>query len=314
MTARHHHYLSQCYLKGFSKGGSKKSKLTVIDLEKGKEFQTSPRNIGGIRDFNRIDAEGIAPDYLENELSHFEGQAARALKTLSETKVFEGETREIILNLIALFAVRSPERRSHFAKFETQIIERIMDLSLATKERWESQMEQMRKSGKQVKDSVSYEDIKKFHESKAYTIEVAREHHIHLELKLHKSVLDCLAARNWILLETTEETGTFVTSDNPVDLNWKDPEKIPPLYRQSPGFGLKGTRVYFPVSKNISLIGEFEGNEGMFHADIDLIATLNSRLILNSYRQIYSENNRFFFIGAHGDILSGNKLLKVTRT
>ena len=54
MTARHHHYLSQCYLKGFTKGGSKKSKLKVFDLRNKKIFETIPRNVGGIRSIVRV--------------------------------------------------------------------------------------------------------------------------------------------------------------------------------------------------------------------------------------------------------------------
>ncbi len=102
MTARHHHYLSQCYLKGFTKGGGKKSKLTTIDLREKKHFETIPRNVGGMRDFNRIDVDGVDQNILENSLAEFEGAAASALRKLEETAVFEGETKDLILNLIAI--------------------------------------------------------------------------------------------------------------------------------------------------------------------------------------------------------------------
>ena len=92
MTARHHHFLSQCYLRGFTKGNSKKSKLTVIDLLQNKHFETKPRNVGGLRDFNRIDVEGVDPIFLEKSLAEFEGEAARALK------------RRVYGNRIVLFA------------------------------------------------------------------------------------------------------------------------------------------------------------------------------------------------------------------
>lgn len=311
MTARHHHYLSQCYLKGFSKGRSKKSKLKVFDLAQLKEFETIPRNIGGIRDFNRIDAEGVEPDALENAFAEFEGEAAKALRELADGKPFERETKTIILNLIALFAARSPERRAHFAKFETQVMERVMDLTLATKEQWESQIKRMRKDGYNIADSPTYEEVKQFHDSKEYTIEFAREHHIRLELTVLDSILDCLGGRKWMLIQANEETGYFVSSDNPVYLTWKEPEKIPLFYRQSPGFGLKGTLVFFPVTKDLALIGEFEGQEGIYPGCIELVASINSGLILNSNKQVYAPSNRFFFLGAGGHLLPGNKILKV---
>jgi len=80
MTARHHHYLSQCYLKGFTKGGSKKSKLIVIDLKRKKYFETIPRNVGGIRDSNRIDIERIDQNILEKSIAEFESAAAASLR------------------------------------------------------------------------------------------------------------------------------------------------------------------------------------------------------------------------------------------
>jgi len=64
-SSRHHHYLSQFYLKGFTDGRSKKSKLTVIDAVTRKKFESNPRNVGGVRDFNRIEADGVEPDVLE---------------------------------------------------------------------------------------------------------------------------------------------------------------------------------------------------------------------------------------------------------
>jgi len=143
-------------LKGFTKGGAKKSKITVIDLKEKKLFETIPRNVGGIRDFNRIEVEGVDPNIIETSLAKFEGEAASALRQIEQKLAFEGAERELILNLVAILAIRSPEMREHWRKFQAQIAERIMDLSLATKERWESQIRQMKESGKAIDENVSY--------------------------------------------------------------------------------------------------------------------------------------------------------------
>lgn len=260
MTARHHHYLSQCYLKGFTKGGAKKSKLIVIDFKERKKFETTPRNVGGIRDFNRVDIEGIDQNTIESDLSKFEGHAASALKKLEETLDFSGEKKELILNLIALIAIRSPERREHMRKFKAQIADKIMGLTLESKERWESQVSKLEEDNS-LSDKVTYEEAKKFFDGKAYTIEVAREHHIHMEMKQVGAVLPYLIGRKWVLIKATKNSGNFITSDNPVNLSWNEPEKIPPLHRESPDFGMKETQIYFPVSKNLALIGTFGGED-----------------------------------------------------
>jgi len=310
MSARHHHYLSQCYLKGFTKGCSKKSKITVIDLKEKKRFETVPRNVGGIRDFNRIEVDGVDPNIIETSLAQFEGEAASALRYVEEQLTFEGEARELILNLIAILAIRSPEMREHWRKFQAQIAERIMDLSIATKERWESQIRQMKESGIKVDENVSYEDVKKFHESKQYKIEVAREHHIHMELVGVEAILPYLDSRNWLLIKSTNESGPFITTDNPVNLTWKEPGKIPPFYRNSPGYGMKNTQVYFPISKDLALVGEFDGHVGIIDATKELVAMLNSKLLMFAYKQIYTPKIGFFFLGKTGEILEGTHMLK----
>jgi len=308
MTARHHHYLSQCYLKGFTKGGAKKSKLTVIDCKERKKFETIPRNVGGIRDFNRVDIKGIDQNTIESALSKFEGHAATALKKLEETLEFSGDKKEIILNLIALIAVRSPERREHMRNFEAQVADKIMGLTLESKERWESQVTKL-EEGMEDSNKVTYEEAKKFFDKKAYTIEVAREHHIHMEMEQVNAVLPYLLGRKWVLIKATDNSGKFITSDNPVRLSWNEPEKIPPLYRDSPGFGMKGTQVYFPVSKNLALIGDFDSEEGTIEGTQDLVSLLNTKMINNVYKHIYSPNIDFTFQVQDGRFLNGNHLL-----
>ncbi|GAB4343134.1 MAG: hypothetical protein Kow0089_18720 [Desulfobulbaceae bacterium] len=310
MTARHHHYLSQCYLKGFTKGGSKKSKLTVVDFKEKKMFPTIPRNVGGIRDFNRVDVEGVDQNVVEKSYAEFEGKAAIALKNVQESLELEGKNKEYILNLIALLAVRSPEQRENTRQFTAQLAEKIMDLSLATKERWESQLAQMKADGYEPDGDLSYEDMKEFHESKRYKIEVVKERHIEMELFGVEAILPSLHDRNWLLIRSTDESGPFITTDHPVNLTWKEPDKVPPFYRYSPGFGLKGTHVYFPLSRNLSLLGEFEGKKGLIEATKHLVAVLNSKMLTFAFRQIYAPNINFFFLGRDRSIVDGSKIFK----
>lgn len=52
--SRRHHYISQFYLKGFAKLGSKNPPITVINLKEKKYFKTTAKNIASIRDFNLL--------------------------------------------------------------------------------------------------------------------------------------------------------------------------------------------------------------------------------------------------------------------
>ncbi|WNC69962.1 DUF4238 domain-containing protein [Thalassotalea nanhaiensis] len=310
MTARHHHYLSQCYLKGFTKGQTKKSKLSVIDFKQKKSFETKPRNVGGIRDFNRIDLEGVDQNAIETELSKFEGHAATALNRLKNSLDFSGETKDLVLNLIALIAIRSPERREHMRKFHAQLADVIMGMTLDSKERWESQVGQLKKTDPSYKNEVTYDQAKEFFDKKQYEIEVARERHIQIEMVQIDAILPLLHGRKWLLLVANEKTGPFITTDQPVNLSWKNPDEVPSPYRSSPGFGLKSTEVYFPISQNLALLGEFDGREGVVEAPKHLVAVFNTKMLYNFYSQLYSPKIDFTFFGKDDDLMSGKLLLK----
>lgn len=310
MIARNHHYLSQFYLRGFTRGRGKKSKLQVIDLSRRRKYETTPRNVGGLRDFNRVEAEGVDPNMLENDLSRFEGEAAHALREVDDGAPFEGPRRELILNLVAMFAARTPERREHVRAFHEEIATKVMDLALATPERWESQVRQMQEAGVDVGEDVSYESLKRFSDSREYTVDIAREYQIGIELELVEAILPLLHHRNWLILRTDSVKSPFISSDNPVSLVWKDPESIPPLYRHSPGFGLRDTQVCFPLSQSTALVGEFAEEVGDTEVTEEIVAAVNGKTIYFTNKQLYAPKMGFKFMSGDGQLLKGKEILR----
>lgn len=112
MASQGQHFLSQCYLKGFTPLGTKTSRLVALNLIERKSLRpTIPKNFAKERYFNRIEIVGMSPDYLEEQLALFEDTADKSIRNVEKTGKFEGEDRIIILNLVALFAVRNPYRR-----------------------------------------------------------------------------------------------------------------------------------------------------------------------------------------------------------
>lgn len=295
--ARHHHYIPQCYLRGFGVGNGKRCKVTVADLQTGSYFETNPRNIGGVRDFNRVAVDGMKPDALEGMLSTFEGKVADAIRNVSQNSKFEGEDRLAILNLIALLAIRSPQQRENLRRFEERLLKQVIGLTLATKERWEGQIQQLKAAGKPVDDSLTYDDMKAFYDKDKYDITMNNEHHIGLEFTGIDAVLPALVHRKWRLHTTTRAQGCFVTSDHPVLLSYKDPEKVPLIYRHSPGFGLLDTEVIFPLTQNALLVGTFDGRDATSQASFDLVAMANRRMIERAFQQVYTPDRVFPYIG-----------------
>lgn len=114
-VARKHHYVPRAYLGGFTATGTKDGKFFVLDVESGRAFRTSPANVAAERDFNRVDIEGRSPDAIETALAPFEGQAVEAIRRVIETQTYPNDQDwNLILNLLALLAVRNPRMRTSF--------------------------------------------------------------------------------------------------------------------------------------------------------------------------------------------------------
>jgi Protein of unknown function (DUF4238) len=94
------------------------------------------------------------------------------------------------------------------------------------------------------------------------------------------------------MLVAADDTGGFVTTDDPVCLRWSDGQ---PHGGMSPGFALAGTEVIFPLSTNIALRGTFEGEENVVKSDMATVAQLNSLIISNAENKVYAHDHAFKF-------------------
>lgn len=282
-------------------GSGKQCRLTVASIAGKNYFETNPRNVGGVRDFNRIEIAGFKPDALEGMLANFEGQVATALRNVAQARKFDGDDRVLILNLVALLAVRSPQMREHWRQMEEQMMKKMLGLSLASKDRWEAQEAAMAKAGRGPKPgdpAISYEQIKEFYEKDEYDVTLNREHHIGIEFKSHDVVLKVLMARKWEMHAiASDDVGCFVTTDRPVVLTWRNAEKVPITFRESPGFGMPDTEVLFPITKNLIVIGAFEGKDGTVSATTPFVAGANTKMIHHAFEQMYGPKKVIPYIG-----------------
>ncbi|WP_059406704.1 DUF4238 domain-containing protein [Pseudomonas sp. RIT-PI-q] len=310
--ARNHHYVPQTYLRAFTEGESKKSKFTVFDISTGKRFETVPRNVCAVRDFNRIAVPGMDANAIESGMGKFESLIAPAVTEIDSTNQFQGDARNTILNLIALLAVRHPERRESMRKFHAQIAKISMSMVLAHPEVYETITAKIKAEEKITDNQASYEDVKKFFDSGEYDIQVSNESHLHSEEVMHETVLPLLAKRNWMLYRVDPANGHFITSDHPVSLTWRNPSEVPAMYRYSPGFAMRDTEVLFPLTKSLILVGTFDGDSEYQIASPFLVAGCNSRVAHYCSRQIYSPKRTFIALNSQMQIINGADFLKST--
>lgn len=246
------------------------------------------QNFSQERDFNRIDFSGVVPNYLEAALGfELEGRVATALRNIENTNEFEGEDRAYILNLIALFAIRNPTRRVQYNSVVDAGSK--MVLSIAAQH-----------AGRRVNGVKITDDLKRFIDEDKFNIIFSRNEHIRAELSIFNELLPYFFHRNWMLVRAPDDA-QFITSDFPVVLLWSYPGK----YKLSPGFGLKDTQVHFPLSKKLALIGDFDGIDHSLTEPKEIIALMNSNVLAQAKRWIFTSKQDFYFLGQSGECLFG---------
>lgn len=295
MTARRHHYLPQCYLKGFAHH-REKPRLFVVDGKTGKSFSTHPVNIAQQRDFHAVQVEGMASDALEQVLAMVEGEIAPALERIGRTgSLRHGDDRTLVLNLAALIAVKNPRHRETMRDFSERMGKQLMRLALETPERWEAQVRGMKEAGVMSEDEpLDYENMRAFVDSNEYRIDMETGAHLAMELTVFDNVLPLFIDRHWAVLRAPRKSSGFVTCDHPVSLYWSEVDRNKGFY--PPGHGLTGTTVAFPISKEVALMGTFEQPEDI---ELDLsagqVADFNAQTISGAERQVFARDGDFTY-------------------
>lgn len=294
-NSRNHHYIPQGYLRGFGIRRGKHHMVVVHDFQGKRTYETNTRNVCAERDFMRFEAQGRKPDWLEEEFSKLESKACEAIRHVVQTRIFEGDDKNYILNLMALLAVRSPEQRENMRDFQARVATRIMDLILEDRDRWESENKRMQEATGRT-HKVTYEEAKEFHERGDYKIKVLRERHITTEIKLFEAVLQLLGQRKWTLYVADGTYGEFITTDRPVVIAYIEPEKVPKYLRHSPGFALKNTEISFPLTKHALLVGRWDAVEETIAAvNQAFLGVMNNQMIQHSYGLALSSTRQVLY-------------------
>jgi hypothetical protein len=310
MTARQHHHVSQCYLKGFVRDRDT-PKLFVIDAKEHRSFTTNPKNVAVERDFHAVDFDGLPRDAFEKDLSGFETELDDALRRIVAARSItkDENARAYLLNFICLLAIKNPALRENFRVAHEQAAKIMMDLATATPERWAAQVERAKKAGFLRADAdTDYKKMREFSERGEYRIETMTSMHLQMVMQTFDKILSLIFDRKWMLFKAPANCTGFVTSDHPVCLMWADPAKRGRFW--PPGLGLARTQLLFPISNELAAIGAFEIDEMEKDADELLVAQINGSIIVHAMRQVYARDSDFIYKMQHNSrIMPGEELL-----
>jgi hypothetical protein len=310
VTARQHHHLSQCYLKGFVHDRDK-PRLFVLDAKEHRTFVAHPKNVAVERDFHAVEVEGLPRDAFEKSLAGFETELDHALRRITTARsIIKNESdRGYLLNFICLLAIKNPGLRENIRAAHEQTARITMDLVTATPERWDEQVRLAKKDGfLPANTTADYETMHEFVERGKYRIETMPATHLQMEMRIFDKVLPLIFNRKWMLFKAPANRTGFLTSDHPVCLMWADPTKRGGFW--PPGLGLPRTQLLFPISNELAAIGAFEIDDMEMDADDLLISQINGEIILHATRQIYARDSDFLYKMQHNSrIMKGTELL-----
>jgi hypothetical protein len=116
---RHHHYVPQFYLAGFTAIGTSKGTLHVFDREQQKSWPSTPRATAHARDYHAVDlGSGQDPMFVEKTMAVCEGKWATVLRAVVESGILpQDDSLGDLLAFVAFLAVRVPRIRNQVAEF-----------------------------------------------------------------------------------------------------------------------------------------------------------------------------------------------------
>jgi hypothetical protein len=304
MTARRHHFISQCYLVGFA-DGLISPKIFVADFKERRTFSTSPANVALERDFHTIDSPGVPPDVVEQKLAEFESDLGPAIRRIVNAGSLADDTdRSVLFFFMALLFIKNPAMRARIGKSMGSLAELMMKAEAANPQVWKAKMDRAKAEGT-IPDNADTDAMRKHILEGNFTYGVAVPGHLHLEFNTVDKLLPYFYGRKWTVCKARGDQTAFITSDNPVCLMWDDQKRTEP-----PGLGRVGTHIVFPVANELAIIGTCEGKDSSIMVDDEFVAIINGNILPFANRQVYARAEDFAYAMPHnGRTMHGNNLL-----
>ncbi|MEM1056121.1 MAG: DUF4238 domain-containing protein [Bacteroidota bacterium] len=294
-VSRHHHYIPQFYLAGFTETGLKNCRISVVSIGQ-KKWWTSVKSAGAERDYNRIDIPGIAIDAAEKAFSIFENDVAAALRRTVLNRDFVSLSDMVyLLRFAALLLVRSTAMRDAISEAQEKALWLLLQQLVGQPERWEEHRARLRAQEYPILPDLTLEEAMTLIESGGFQYASPTSDHVFRELGSVDGVARMLYKRNWKLLRCG--SGGFICSDRPVSCVWE--VQMPPGM-MGPGLMEPNSEVAIPLSRHLALVGAFGGPTGVGEASEELVADINARTVSTANRFLYSAKEDFVCEGTSG--------------
>jgi hypothetical protein len=281
-----HHYISQFYLNYFSP--KNREGLIWVYSNNKCELRSIKKHVASIEDYYTIETDTGYSNSIEQEFSKIEANVGRIMKKLSNNdfNLDDKEIADIVLYMSYLRARIPATRDSISAPITNE--RRLLLKMLANNEALFNQEKSDIQEGLGNGKEITFKEFQEYINQNLHKIDLgpSQNENIKNMLVAAEELYSMLIRMKWIFLISPKDY-YFITTDRPVFPfinNWKMP--------YPPGFAFKDVEVYFPLTPNLCILGSYRDLENtVYKVSGDMVNSINSRIILNSYRHIYLSIN-----------------------
>lgn len=296
-NARNHHYVPACYLKHFAIPQDRyEGELYVYERYSGRTFKSSPHNSAKRMDFYSVEVKGESLALVEDTYAKLEARFAPTLAGVVERGTLPTDPTAMreVLAFVASQAVRTPRVRQMQQRFYGDVHMRVLQVLAGNRPAFMKQLREMDGEVSKISDEEAGELFTMLGErvsAEGARVEIEQTRLIGDALELSADLEDVLIGRHWIL-GVAPNDAQFITSDDPVHLQWEPPP--PPPRRWSPGFGDPNTKVMVALSPRLMLIGlAYPLHRARVRFQRQNVAGINADIALAAQRFIYSSAPTF---------------------
>jgi hypothetical protein len=302
---KQHHYVPKSYLAGFTFENSISGRLFVYDMGELEQWLSSPEKAGKQKNFYKLNEDADDPLVLEKQFfQQVEDWGVPVIKEIIRTgKIPQGKDYEHFIGFIATQYMRVPNKLAAIDSFYEKIMRNIGWHLTESKENWEAN------AGK-WDDSHSWEEMRSFARGDDYSVQMDQTSRMGLIVRPMITAYMLLENRNWSFVEVPEGCHGFLSSDNPVVVQWCDNKEAGPM---GPAIGMPDTMVLFPLNRHCAVAGIYSKDDAVSTIKLDNneVASLNAVILSQATRFAYSYSGDVEVRTKNGDNISLTQLMPI---
>ena len=301
------HYIPQFHLNYFCDKSKTKKTLHCWDVESGRYFNSSPRDIAVVKHLTRV--EGEDPDAIDKSFTEIETRAGLILPEIMKTQSIPvNDDYNSLIDYITLLVVRNqPLLKSQDHSVNEALTGTLKDITKNVTD--EDVAEICKKEGIAP---ILTEQLKSFVYSQDYRIQLHQNHRMEILIDSFNNLWPCIHTRKWFIAESQDLNNKFIISDRPVVLRYVNGNN----QQMPPGFATPDTMIILPVSPESLLVGVFEDlKEDVKFLDCDknMVACYNMIIGTHASMQIYSSTLKLLAVDLNGKIGSQEDIFEFKR-